>query len=123
MSLVELPLGALISACMARCRDGLRRILFQPCTLAPYYDPPSPGNGPSVVVFDCKTPGPGGVLVADILAFHDCLKHPGVHMLRQSPGPVSVTLEVRTPTFSEQLRAPTHHLLQSRLVACEVDAE
>ncbi|KAJ7668187.1 hypothetical protein B0H17DRAFT_1142535 [Mycena rosella] len=39
--------------------------------------PPPASRGASAVVFEAKTPGPGGVLVSDILAFRDCLTHPG----------------------------------------------
>ncbi|KAJ7142376.1 hypothetical protein C8R44DRAFT_974152 [Mycena epipterygia] len=52
-----------------------------------------------------KTLGPGGVLVTDILAFRDCLKHSGAHMLCQSPGPVSVG----TQTFSERIPGNCEH--------------
>lgn len=51
-------------------------------------------NGPSAVIFEAKIPGPGGVLVSDILAFRECLMHPGAPVLRHTPGTVSVALSV-----------------------------
>ncbi|KAJ7084557.1 hypothetical protein B0H15DRAFT_1023718 [Mycena belliarum] len=69
----------------------------------------SAGRGAAAVVFESRSSGPGGVLVADILAFRDCLVHPGAHVLRASPGDVSVTLTVGNKTFSERIPGNCAH--------------
>ncbi|KAJ7728143.1 hypothetical protein DFH07DRAFT_999093 [Mycena maculata] len=68
-----------------------------------------PGNGPSAVVFESKEPGPGGVLVTDILAFRDCLEHSGAHVLRHTPGPVYAILTVGNKTFEERIPGNCEH--------------
>ncbi|KAJ6549015.1 hypothetical protein DFH09DRAFT_1087085 [Mycena vulgaris] len=90
------------------------------------------GTGPTAVVFEFTTPGPGGVLVTDILAFRDCLTHLSAHVLRHPPGTVFVALTVRpsSPIFISpwspspgKLRAPPHHMLQPRVVVRNISQE
>ncbi|KAJ7609222.1 hypothetical protein DFH06DRAFT_1485918 [Mycena polygramma] len=61
-------------------------------------------NGPCAVIFDSKLPGPGGVLVSDILAFRDVLPYPGAPALRHAPGYLDcVVLSVlATPGFGSR---------------------
>ncbi|KAJ6467551.1 hypothetical protein C8R47DRAFT_1303547 [Mycena vitilis] len=72
-------------------------------------------NGPCAVIFDSKLPGPGGVLVSDILAFRDVLPYPGAPALRHAPGYLDcVVLSVGASNYFEDIPGNCEH----RLITC-----